>query len=114
MMGGSTATAGGDLSAMETNATNNTGSNNQTHCELQRNRIKKLRLERNGVKLDPFRLLYAYQDTLKKKRGVYEMFSGLMRDALFMICLEDLEKEGKYLAERLLKDPKSKELDYCR
>jgi hypothetical protein len=36
---------------------------------------------------------------------MYETFSGLMRDALFMICPEDLEKDEKSLTERLLKDP---------
>jgi hypothetical protein len=114
MMGGSTATAYMASSAMYMNATNSTGSNNQTPRELQRSHIEQLRLERNGVKLDMFLLLCAYQKTLKKKHGVYETFSSLMCGSLFMICPEDIEKEEKSLTKRLLKDPKSKVLDYCR
>jgi hypothetical protein len=44
--------------------------------------------------------------------GVYDTFSGLIREALFMICPEDLEKEEKSLTERLLKDSTSKVLYY--
>jgi hypothetical protein len=107
-MGGSTVKAGVASAAMEMNATNDTGSNTQTPHELLRNRTEKLRLGRNGVKLNPFHLLYAYQQTLKKKHGFYETLSGLVRDDLFMIFPEDLEKEKKSLTERLLKDPNSR------
>jgi hypothetical protein len=69
----------------------------QTPRELQRNHVNHLRLETNGVKLDPFHLLYTYQKTLKNKHGVYETVFGLMRVALFVICPKDLEKEEKYL-----------------
>jgi hypothetical protein len=113
MTDGGTTTAGMATAAMEMNTTNNTGSNTQAPRELQRNRIEQLMLERCGVTLDPFYLLHAYQKTLKRKHVVYDMFSGLMRNVLFMICPEDLEKEEKSLTEIVLKDPKSKVLDYC-
>jgi hypothetical protein len=71
--GRSTVTVGVDSAAMEMNATNDTGSSSQTPSELLRNRTEQLRLEKNGVKLNPFHLLYAYQKTLKKKHGVYDI-----------------------------------------
>jgi hypothetical protein len=49
----------------------------------------------NGVKLDPFHFIKGYTRTLKKSHGIYLTFSGLLRDAVFMISNDDIERERR-------------------
>jgi hypothetical protein len=64
-------------------------------------------MERNGIKGDPFHFMDAYKRTLKKKHGMYQVFSGLMRDAMFMVSKEDMDREHRKLSNTLFGNPNS-------
>jgi hypothetical protein len=64
--------------------------------------------ERNGVKGDAFHYLKAIKQRLKKKHGMYEHFSGMLRDAIFFIDQYKLDEICKQLAKDLANDQKSK------
>jgi hypothetical protein len=52
-------------------------------------RVMAVTFWRKGVKLDPFHFIKGYTNTLKKYHGIYLTFSGLLRDAVFMISNDD-------------------------
>jgi hypothetical protein len=63
--------------------------------------------ERNSVKRDPFHAQFAYKRTLKKGHGIYETFSGLLRDAFLQADKVAIEKERAELSDRLFDNNKS-------
>ncbi|MGH3053570.1 MAG: hypothetical protein ACRDL7_01160, partial [Gaiellaceae bacterium] len=64
--------------------------------------------DRNNIKADAFHFHHGYMRTLKKKHAMYEMFSGLLRDALFMPNPEDMQREEHLLFETLFHDKSSR------
>ena len=64
--------------------------------------------ERNGIKGDAFHCMKALKQRLKKKHGMYEHFSGMLRDAIFLIDQDKLDEICKQLANNLANDQKSK------
>lgn len=65
-------------------------------------------MERNGVKGDAFHGIDGYKKTLKKKHGMYDTFSGMLWDAMFMMVDKDaMERERKKLSDSLFNNEES-------
>lgn len=45
--------------------------------------------------------------TLKKKHGMFRTFSGMMRDAIFMVGKEDMDREHRKLSNSLFENQSS-------
>jgi len=77
------------------------------HVEVQRAEDSVPDMTRNGVKGDAFHVIQSYKKTLKKKHGMFATFSGLLRDAIFMVNEDDMERERKKLSDTLFENPNS-------
>lgn len=64
--------------------------------------------ERNNIKGDPFHLMKMYKDTTKSRHGIAQTFSGLLRDAFFLVDLDVMEEKRDELANHLYGHPKSR------
>jgi hypothetical protein len=66
------------------------------------------KMNRNGVKGDAFHIINAYKRTIKKKHGMYPTFCGLLRDAIFMVDPDEMERERQKLSDALFTNPQSR------
>jgi Arc/MetJ-type ribon-helix-helix transcriptional regulator len=64
--------------------------------------------KQNGVKGDAFHFMKGMKKTWKKRHGMYQDASGMLRDAILAVEQDKLDEEGKKLAENLTEQRKSR------